>query len=189
MAEPGDELKNPITGQDLVFRRTTAQTGGELLEVEAAWAPDSAEPVEHFHPRQEERFRVLEGTLTVRLEGDVRELRAGDELVVPAGARHAMWNSGAGRARASWETRPALRTEAFFEAVWGLASAGKVDAKGAPGPLQGAVLMREYRDEFRLASPPAPVQAVAFRVLAPIGRLLGRSAHPGPGGLATGVGR
>ena len=30
-------MKNPATGQTLVFRRTTADTDGELLEVESSW--------------------------------------------------------------------------------------------------------------------------------------------------------
>ena len=50
---------------------------------------------------------------------------AGDTLDVPAGTPHAMWNPGPGRARAVWQTRPALKTEAFFEMVWGLAQAAR----------------------------------------------------------------
>jgi hypothetical protein len=34
--------------------------------------------------------------------------------------------------------------------------------------------MQEFRDEFRPTSPPAPVQAVAFPVLATLGRALGQ---------------
>lgn len=36
-----------------------------------------------------------------------------------------------------------------------------------------AVVAREYADEFRLASPPWPVQRALFAVLAPLGRLAG----------------
>jgi len=32
-------LTNPVTGQSLAFRRTTAETDGELLKVESAWRP------------------------------------------------------------------------------------------------------------------------------------------------------
>jgi len=44
-------LTNPVTGQSLAFRPTTAETYGELLEVESAWRPGGNEPVEHYHPR------------------------------------------------------------------------------------------------------------------------------------------
>jgi hypothetical protein len=36
--------------------------------------------------------------------------------------------------------------------------------------------MHEFRPEFKPTSPPAPVQAVAFPVLAAAARLLGRTA-------------
>jgi hypothetical protein len=42
-----------------------------------------------------------------------------------------------------------------------------------------AAIASEYADEFRLASPPWPVQRALFAALAPVGRLLGYSAsHP-----------
>ena len=42
-----------------------------------------------------------------------------------------------------------------------------------------AVIASEYADEFRLASPPWPVQRALFAALAPVGRLLGyRTRHP-----------
>lgn len=179
MAKAGDRLENPATGQTIVFRQTSAQTGGELLEVETTYQPGSSEPLEHYHPRQEERFEVLDGTVRVRLAGKEKELRQGDTLVVPARTMHAMWNAGSEPARMVWQTRPAQRTESFFEAVWGLAAEGRLTAKGTPGPLQGAVLMREYSEEFRLGTPPAGVQRVVFGLLAPIGRLLGRTRREG----------
>jgi hypothetical protein len=65
-----------------------------------------------------------------------------------------MWNPGPGRARAVWQTRPALKTEAFFELVWGLARAAKEG--NAPDPDEAAAMMREYADEFRLGRPDSP---------------------------------
>ena len=144
MASTGDELRNPHTGQTLIFRRTTADTGGEELEVESVWTQAGPQPPAHFHPSQEEHFKLLEGTLQVEIGGERRELSEGDELVVPAGTVHAMWNEGQGQTRAAWVTRPALRTEQFFERAWGLA-AGTVDES------LGATLLDDFSDEFRLA--------------------------------------
>ena len=152
MASTGDVLDNPLTGQSLTFRRTTAQTGGELLEVESSWETAGLEPPEHHHPHQQEHFEVLEGELRARV-GDVEHtVRAGDTLDVPAGTPHAMWNPGPGRARAVWQTRPALKTEAFFEMVWGLAQASARGEEG-PDPERAAAMLSEYTDEFRLGRP------------------------------------
>jgi quercetin dioxygenase-like cupin family protein len=177
VARAGQILRNPVTGQDLVFRRTTKETNGEVLEVESVWHTAGGEPVEHYHPAQEERFEVTAGRLAARVGGEKRMLETGDTLVVPAGTPHAMWNASDGETRAVWETRPALKTERFFETAWGLAEHGKVSKSGVPEPLQLAVLMREYDGEFRLTKPPRAVQLMAFGVLAPIGRLLGRRGY------------
>jgi quercetin dioxygenase-like cupin family protein len=153
MADPGDVLENPFTGQSLTFRRTTAQTGGELLEVESSWAGGGGEPPEHYHPFQQERFEVLEGELRARIGGTEHTVRTGETFEVPAGTAHSMWNPGASRARAVWQTRPALRTEAFFELVWGLAQAAHAGDENGPSPDEAAAMMREYSDEFRLGRP------------------------------------
>jgi quercetin dioxygenase-like cupin family protein len=181
VAHAGQILRNPVTGQDLVFRRTAADTGGEVLEVESIWRSRGGEPPEHYHPSQEERFEVTAGELSARIGGELRKLSAGDRLVVPPGTRHAMWSSTKeGETRALWETRPAQQTERFFETFWGLAEDGKVGKRGVPDPLQLAVLLRAYDAEFRLTRPPRPVQVAVFGLLAPIGRLLGRRAHRPP---------
>jgi hypothetical protein len=110
MANAGDVLENPFTRQNLPFGRTTADTGGELLEVESSWASAGQEPPSTTTPTR-------------------RSVRA----------------------RAVWQTRPALRTEAFFEMVWGLAQAAK-DGK-SPDRDEAAAMMREFENEFRLGRP------------------------------------
>jgi mannose-6-phosphate isomerase-like protein (cupin superfamily) len=158
----------------LRFLRPATDTNGELLEMEATYQPDSVEPPEHLHPRQDERFEIVSGEMRARIAGEERTLTAGEVLDIPRGTVHAMWNQGEAEARVIWQTRPALRTEDFFVAAGRLAQRGKLTAKGASNPLLGAALMHEFRDEFRLTSPPPPVQAVAFPVLAALGRLLGQ---------------
>jgi mannose-6-phosphate isomerase-like protein (cupin superfamily) len=153
MAQQGDVLENPFTGQLLTFRLTAADTEGELLEVESSWAGTGSEPPEHYHPHQEERFEVLEGELRARVADEERTLRAGDVLEVPAATPHTMWNPGPGRARAIWQTRPALKTESFFELVWGLARAAKDGADNRPSPDEVAAMMREYENEYHLGRP------------------------------------
>ena len=62
----------------------------DLLEVEGTWGPGGSAPPKHFHPSQDERFEVLEGVLTARVDGEQRELRPGDVLDIPRGAVHRM---------------------------------------------------------------------------------------------------
>ena len=67
MAFTGQTIHNPVSGERITFLKTAADTDGELLEFELELAPDGRVPGAHVHPEQEERFHVLEGTMTFRL--------------------------------------------------------------------------------------------------------------------------
>ena len=115
----------------------------ERLEVEASYDGGGSEPPAHLHPAQDERFEVLEGTMRARIGDLESELRAGDELAVPAGTVHQMWNAGAERAVMLWSTTPAGRTLDWFR---------ELAALRAGRPLEDpATLLDRYSDTFRLA--------------------------------------
>ena len=179
MARSGEVLENPVTGQRIIFEQTSIDTDGTLLEVESVYTkPTPSKPPVHYHPAQEETFEVLGGKLCVTIDGQQRTLKEGETLVVPKGTPHTMWADSAG-VRVNWQTRPALKTETFFETIYSLAQDGKTNSKGAPNLLQYAVIARSSAEEFRLTSPPWPVQRVLFAILAPIGKLLGhRPTYP-----------
>jgi mannose-6-phosphate isomerase-like protein (cupin superfamily) len=164
MGPAGDTLQ--LTPSESV---TIVARSADELEVEASYGPGGDPPPKHLHPNQDEHFRVLEGSLRVRVNGEERDLGAGDEIEIPRGSAHQMWNPGTVPARVSWTTRPALRTEA-------LQSAGKVDRTGNPAPLPIAVLLAEYRDVFRIAAP-EPLTRPALALLAAIGRARGHRAR------------
>ena len=71
----GDTLENPVTGEVLIFHRTSQETDGEAVLVETIVRPGGFVAAAHVHPYQTERFEVLEGHLGLRV-GD-RELVAG----------------------------------------------------------------------------------------------------------------
>ncbi len=173
MSDAGEELVNPVTGQHLLFKRTAAETGGDLLEMESRYKPGGWPPGPHYHPLQIERFEILEGTLRVIRDGSTRDLHAGDVLIIEPGTVHEMWNAGTTWARVNWQVRPALKTQRMFETAYWLAQHGKVNHKGLPGLLQSVVMLRDYDDEFRIPSPPRAVQTIVFGPLAVIARLLG----------------
>ena len=52
----GDEIVNVVTGERLVFHRTSAETDGDHVLVEAFVAPGGHVAAAHVHPNQEERF-------------------------------------------------------------------------------------------------------------------------------------
>lgn len=179
MARRGEVLESPTNGQRAVFRDTAKDTGGELLRLDFFVAPGGFLGNEHFHPKQQERIEVLSGTLRCRLGGHEQSLDQGEAITIPPGLPHTLWNESTEEAHALIEYRPALRMETLFETLFGLGRDGKTDEKGSPNLLQGAVMLKEYEDEYRLARPPLPVQKMLLAVLAPVGRLLGyRARYP-----------
>jgi hypothetical protein len=62
----GDVIENPAALMTLRVVRGAADTGGELLELEATYEPGSVEPLEHLHPSQDERFEILASTIEAR---------------------------------------------------------------------------------------------------------------------------
>src|SRR5918996_771501 len=166
MAHAGQIIDNPVSGERIEFLRTAADTGGELLELELELAADGRVPGAHVHPEQEERFHVLEGTMTFRL--GMRQIVAGpgDTVVVPAGRAHKFVNGGDAPARARVEVVPALDMVQLFETAVELAHEGRVTRKGMPKPLHLALFVRRFEREVRAPFPPAWVVRVLMAPLA-----------------------
>lgn len=163
----------------MAFLQTARDTDGALLRIETVNPPHGAPEPEHIHVRQESSAEVLAGTLHFRIRDDVRVVRAGDKILIPPGTSHRFWNEGEEEARAIQEFRPALRTEHFFETLFGLARDGKLDENGMPSLLQLAVMVPAFGDEIRPTSPPWPLLRAITWLLGPIARARGyRSVYP-----------
>lgn len=125
MPEPGQLISNPITGERIVFRRTTAQTGGERLEFDVQLRPGGViAGFPHRHP-QTEHFHVTSGRLAGWIEGrGAVSYKAGDRFTIQSNLDHLLGNGAVGRTRARVVVRPAGRFDEFFETVFEL-SAGR----------------------------------------------------------------
>jgi len=190
MITTGQTIENPVTGERLVFRTTSADTNGEYVVVEAFVAPDGAVAAAHVHPSQEECFEVLAGELEFRLGGETVLADPGDRVVVPAGTAHRFRNVGDETAHFVCEVSPALGFEQLIETMFTLAQDGKVNKKGMPSPLRLAVIAKHHFDDVRLPFPPAWLQRLGLACGAPLGRLLGfRPTYaPGDGETAEALG-
>ena len=64
MARTGQTLVNPASGERITFRATAAETNGELVAIDLELPAGKRVPGrKHIHPRQEERFEVVRGTM------------------------------------------------------------------------------------------------------------------------------
>ena len=182
MIHPGDRLENPVTGEVLVFQRTSEETNGESVLVETIVRPNGFVAAAHVHPYQTERFEILDGLVGLRIGDDELVAEPGDVAVVAAGVPHRFWNAGEREARFLCEVRPALQFESLIETMFTLAAEGKTNRRGMPNPLRLAVIAREHFDTVRLPFPPAVLQRAALAIGAPLGKALGygaRATYPG----------
>ena len=162
--------------EDPVLRQRYRLTvDGDVLRNEL-WAEPGSEVPEHYHPRLEERFEVLEGDFVFKVAGRERAAGPGERLVVNPGVRHSFRNAGDGVGRLVAELEPAMTMRGFFEDSAAMARAGKYTARGLPtGPgafLDTADFVERYRDVTVMTFPPLPVQRVLFPPLARLARRL-----------------
>lgn len=176
----GDVFENRVTGEYAVVLRGDEDPGegpglGHLIV-----KPGGAVAGEHVHPNFQERFQVVSGQLGARVDGVERTLGAGEEVTVPAGVPHDWWNAGEGEASVIVEISPlSARFLEMLGTLFGLANAGRTNAKGMPNPLQLALIGQEFADVIVFTKPPRPVQKVAFGVLGALGRMRGyRGSYP-----------
>jgi mannose-6-phosphate isomerase-like protein (cupin superfamily) len=77
--------------RELLAHRNSAIRNQSLAE---ARVPIGGSTQEHYHPKAEEIYFITAGAGRVRIEGEVREVRAGDAIAIPSGQKHKLWNLG-----------------------------------------------------------------------------------------------
>ncbi len=161
-----ETISNPVTGETLYVLESNA----EVFRIEFAIEPHCEIAAEHFHPNQEQRIYVIQGTLGCRVNGVDRLLSEGESATIPAGTSHSQWNPTGREARAIEELRPAGEAHNFFRVAFALARDGRTDAKGVPKPLIGAALLAELSGFVR---PSSLRLRILFALLGPLSGLLG----------------
>jgi quercetin dioxygenase-like cupin family protein len=148
MAWPGQEIVNGVTGERIVFRHTGAETGGELLEMDDFWTEPGHRAPEHAHPQMQERWEVIAGTASFRIDGIERAAGPGEMVLAEPGVRHMAWNASTEPVHLRVQMRPALEWEIFVERLFALASAGPSGER--PDSASLLELVRRFPREIAL---------------------------------------
>ena len=167
MVRVGQEMTNARSGERFVWRATSESTAGAYCEFDLYLDADAKVAAAHRHPRQEERFTVVDGQFTLVSDGRTSELGPSEVGVVPVGAAHSWRNTTGQPSHVVVRLTPALRIEDYFEKFCAIATEGGAGPTGLPrNPLQLAVLLNGYRQEFSFAT------SMQQRVLGPLLTLL-----------------
>jgi uncharacterized protein YndB with AHSA1/START domain/mannose-6-phosphate isomerase-like protein (cupin superfamily) len=161
-----DVLEMQPLGIRVVFLRTAADTGGELLEMEVSGHPRGFLAQSHVHSAQTERLEVRSGAMEVVMNGRTHRLGVGDAIEVPPGTPHRQVPVGDGPGTVLIQVRPAGQTQAFLERLAQLCRDGQITRSGFPRPVAGAQLVLDFSEAGHAAAPPLRMQrALASAVL------------------------
>lgn len=170
----GDAVGDNSSSERFVFKATTRETDGELFSFDFFLRPGAAVPAEHVHPIGEERFHVLEGSLTVTRAGEQLVLQPGQVAAVPPGVAHQAFNHADAEAHVHVEVRPSGNLDMFFVQLE--RSGVSMEPPGVPALLQFMRLVQEYQASY-LAAPPIWAQRTLAFLLAPTARALGYQSY------------
>jgi quercetin dioxygenase-like cupin family protein len=151
-------IEDPVLRQRYRFTRD-----GDVLTVEA-WVDPGGGVTPHVHPAMEERFTVLDGEIEFLVGRRWQRL---DEVVVPAGTRHAYRNVSDRPAHMTTLVTPPMELEEFLTEVSELAAARRFTRKGLPtspkAVPQLAALAQRYRETVVLETPLRPLVPLLAR--------------------------
>lgn len=91
-----DKVPSFITKDGSEIRELLAHRNSTIRNQSLAEArlPVGGSTQEHYHVRTEEIYYITHGTGRMRIEGETREVKAGDAIAIPPGQKHKLWNIG-----------------------------------------------------------------------------------------------
>jgi quercetin dioxygenase-like cupin family protein len=165
----------PAPVHDPVHRaRYSFEADGENLIVDCWIEPGGGLP-EHLHPRQEERWSVIEGRVRFGLGDTKRVIGPPDgEIVVAPGIKHSLASVTGEEAHLRCVAIPALGLQSFLEESAAAAREGLFMRGGVPRSLRGARwaarFLKRHRADVVMSFPPRPLQSA---LIASLGRSQG----------------
>jgi quercetin dioxygenase-like cupin family protein len=169
MSNTAQTLQIP-SGARFTPLESTTQSGGARVEFEIVAPPGAPGPPPHYHPPQQESWQVLDGELTVTIDGQERTLAGGDEVTIAPGTVHTFANRGSADVRFRDLHTPALDFEEYIETLARLTTEAKLTSRVKPVRLiYGAMVLHRYRSmQFSASATRRTIESV----LAILGRIL-----------------
>lgn len=131
-----------ILGQATLVKLASSDTGGEVAVFHLTVPPMSGPPL-HRHSREDEWFYVLEGVMTIEVDGVRKTVKTGDSAFAMRGTVHAFQNFSQETGKMLVMTTPGTDFNQFFVAL--SAHNKGLEAPDLPGSVQ---IMQEYGIEM-----------------------------------------
>ncbi len=171
MPRDGDVIVNRPAGERITFVQARRSSGADSVILAVDLQPGGAIPFPHIHGATREIFEVVEGELTMQIDGVDRVLKAGQRLVVEPGIAHQPRNDSGAPARISVYLEPNAGLDLCLVQLHGFMD----DPDRAKHPLAMLLQLVALSQAYDIQLPWVPVwiQHVATFLAAPSARLLG----------------
>src|SRR5258706_14940823 len=93
MPQPGKIIDRPNTGEIFEYLETAETTNGERMVLKQTVKTKGHLYPNHLHTLQDESFEVLDGKLTIWLEGKTKILIRGEKIILPRHKAHNHFNN------------------------------------------------------------------------------------------------
>ena len=158
MLAKGEVFENPRTGARLEILATPRDGG--TLEVERLYKPHTGKADPHVHLDFEQSFEVVDGAMSMTLDGDEREYGPGDTVQVRRDVPHVdPWNASNADlvVRARFEPVPEF-VEGYTETLGHAMREGRLNKQGEFHQLQLFLVLRELRAQSYASNLPIGLQ-------------------------------
>lgn len=171
MARKGHRIRNNITGEDVEFLETAAETNGKHLRFNLRVKAGGYVVVNHIHPKQNETFIMRNGQLKMLVGKENRYLEEGETITIPKGQAHQWWNDTNEEVLIEVLFEPAGNMEIFLEQFFGMCNDGITLPDGNLKFMQAMAMTKKY--DLYLSAPPVPLQKFLASLLGPVARMMG----------------
>lgn len=160
-------IENPLTGERVTF----IETGAARCVFDLVLTPGRLPIATHRHPGREV-FSVIEGSLTLTVDGVERRLEPGDEAAITT-EWHSPSNAGDVDVVVRVTCEPGAFAERGIRGAFGLCRDGLVGDDGRPKDLLSFALLSE-NGRYAIRGVPVPLWKVLMTVLGAVAVLRGR---------------
>jgi mannose-6-phosphate isomerase-like protein (cupin superfamily) len=128
-----ETIYNPLSKEEVTFVRTARESGGAVIVVDIRLGPRAKGPPLHYHLAHAETFAVIEGELSMRVDGETIRLGPGQQVTAEIGQRHTFWSDSNAPSLFRGTLRPGFEDlENCFRISFGLARDGLCNRHGVP---------------------------------------------------------
>lgn len=168
MLERNNKFSNPIIKDEI----EVLYESEEKLIFKTFLEPKGGQTRCHYHTKITEKFRVIEGELSVILNNNERVLKCNDEVIIKKGDTHYFFNKSAEKVVFEVEILPSKQIKKALQILYGLAKDGKVYKSGLPINIFYMAIGLNMMDAYT-PNVPRFIQKGSILTLATIGKIIG----------------